>query len=158
MIRRIEGALCVNPAQRFALGFSYGGGMSYALACARATVFRAVAVFAGAQISGCSGGTQPIAYMGIHGNNDTVLNISMGRSLRDTFVRNNGCTPQNPAEPGRGSLTHITTTYSGCRAGYPVVWAAFDGGHIPGPVDGTTAESGVRTWTKGEVWRFFSQF
>ncbi|MFY1594861.1 RICIN domain-containing protein [Micromonospora sp. WMMD737] len=158
MIRRIENDLCVNPRQRFALGFSWGGGMSYALACARATVLRAVAVISGAQISGCSGGTQPIAYFGLHGISDNVLNISQGRSLRDTFVRNNGCTAQNPPEPGPGSRTHITTTYSGCRAGYPVQWAAFDNGHMPGPVDGTYAESGVTTWTKGEIWRFFAQF
>ena len=158
MIRRIEADLCVNTARRFALGFSFGGGMSFALACARANVFRAVAVFAGAQISGCSGGTQPIAYFGIHGISDNVLNISQGRSLRDRFVSNNGCTPQSPREPTPGSLTHVTTVYSGCRAGYPVQWAAFDGGHMPGPVDGCACESGITTWTKGEVWRFFAQF
>ncbi|CAL9463897.1 hypothetical protein SUDANB171_02682 [Streptomyces sp. enrichment culture] len=44
------------------------------------------------------------------------------------------------------------------RAGYPAQWAAFDGGHIPGPVDGSPDESGVATWTKGEIWRFFAQF
>ncbi|MET7710554.1 RICIN domain-containing protein [Micromonospora sp. NPDC005413] len=158
MISRIESDLCVNPRQRFALGFSWGGGMSYAIACARANVFRAVAVISGGQISGCSGGTQPIAYFGLHGISDNVLNISQGRSLRDTFVRNNGCTAQSPPEPGAGSRAHITTTYSGCRAGYPVQWAAYDNGHMPGPVDGTYAESGITTWTKGEIWRFFAQF
>ncbi|MEO3862626.1 lectin [Acrocarpospora sp. B8E8] len=158
MMRMIEADLCVDTTQRFATGFSYGGGMSFALACSRATVFRAVAVFSGAQLSGCSGGTQPIAYMGLHGIGDSVLNISQGRALRDRFVSNNGCTPQNPPEPSAGSRTHIITSYSGCRAGYPVVWAAFDNGHMPGPVDGTTAESGITTWTKGEVWKFFSQF
>ncbi|MEU8804222.1 RICIN domain-containing protein [Spirillospora sp. NPDC048819] len=158
MIRRIESGLCVNTTQRFATGFSWGGGMSYALACARANAFRAVAVISGAQISGCSGGAQPIAYFGIHGISDSVLNIAQGRSLRDKFVANNGCTPQSPREPAPGSLTHITTSYSGCRAGYPVQWAAFDGGHMPGPVDGSPNESGVATWTKGEIWRFFAQF
>ncbi|MEV7971416.1 hypothetical protein AB0O34_36295, partial [Sphaerisporangium sp. NPDC088356] len=158
MIRLIEADLCVDTSQLFATGFSYGGGMSYSLACSRATVFRAVAVFSGAQLSGCSGGTQPIAYMGLHGIGDTVLNISQGRSLRDRFVQNNGCTPQTPREPGSGSKTHIVTAYSGCRAGYPVVWAAFDNGHTPGPVDGTYTDNGITTWTKGEVWKFFSQF
>ncbi|MFG1839637.1 RICIN domain-containing protein [Micromonospora sp. NPDC049175] len=158
MISRIESSLCVNPRQRFALGFSWGGGMSYAVACARANVFRAVAVISGGQISGCSGGTQPIAYFGLHGISDNVLSISGGRALRDTFVRNNGCTAQSPREPAAGSRTHVTTTYSGCRAGYPVQWAAYDNGHMPGPVDGTYAESGITTWTKGEIWRFFAQF
>jgi poly(3-hydroxybutyrate) depolymerase len=157
MLRQIESDLCVDTTQRFSLGFSYGGGMSYALACARADVFRAVAVYSGGQLSGCSGGTQPVAYMGIHGVSDPVLNISAGRSLRDTFVRANGCTPQNAPEPAAGSKTHITTTYSGCRAGYPVVWAAFDGGHGPGPVDGG-GDSGARSWTKAEVWKFLTQF
>ncbi len=157
MVRLIENDLCVDTTQLFSVGFSYGGAMSYALACARANVFRAVvAIAAPGAISGCSGGTQPIAYMGIHGVSD---NIGAGRGLRDTFVRNNGCTPQNAPEPAAGSKTHYLTVYSGCRTGYPVVWAPFDGGHQQGPVDGCTGcESGARSWTKTEIWKFFSQF
>lgn len=156
--RQVENDLCVDTSQRFALGWSYGGAMSYAVACARPTIVRAVTVISGANLSGCNGGTQPVAYFGIHGTYDSVLNISMGRSLRDTFVRNNGCTAQSPREPSRGSLTHITTTYSGCREGYPVQWAAFDGDHTPSPVDGSSSPNDSRTWTSGEIWRFFSQF
>ena len=33
MLRRLETDLCVDTTQRFALGFSYGAAMSYALAC-----------------------------------------------------------------------------------------------------------------------------
>ncbi len=158
MVSQIEAGLCVDTTQLFAGGFSYGGAMSYALACSRATVFRAVAVYSGATLSGCNGGGQPIAYMGLHGLRDNVLPIQSGRDLRDTFVRTNGCTRQNPPEPANGSLTHIITTYSGCKAGYPVVWAAFDGaGHDPGPIDGSTGD-GWRTWTSGAVWQFFTQF
>ncbi|MER5373332.1 cellulose binding domain-containing protein [Streptomyces sp. NPDC002553] len=157
IMRRIESDLCVDTTQRFALGFSYGAAMSYALACSRATVFRAVAVQSGGQLSGCSGGTQPIAYLGVHGLRDNVLGISGGRALRDRFVRNNGCTPQNPPEPAQGSLTHRVTAYSGCSAGHPVAWAAFDEGHIAAPQDGAPGDSG-RTWVPGEVWKFFTQF
>ncbi len=158
MVNQIESGLCVDTTQLFSAGFSYGGAMSYALACSRATVFRAVAVYSGANLSGCNGGNQPIAYMGLHGLRDNVLPIQSGRDLRDTFVRTNGCTPQNPPEPANGSLTHIITTYSGCRSGYPVVWAAFDGaGHDPGPIDGSTGD-GWRTWTSAAVWQFFTQF
>ncbi|MFC4530381.1 lectin [Sphaerisporangium dianthi] len=160
MIKRIEADLCVETSQRFAMGFSYGGGMSYSLACNRATVFRAVAVYSGGQLSGCSGGTEPVAYIGLHGLRDPVLNISTGRSLRDRFVRNNGCTAQNPPEPAQGSLTHIVTYYSGCRAGYPVAWAAFDAGHTPNPSDGKSGdfEPGENSWTRPVVWSFFTQF
>ncbi|WP_426513234.1 lectin [Dactylosporangium sp. McL0621] len=158
MLRQLESGLCIDTTLVFSSGFSYGGAMSYALACARPTVFRAVAVYSGANLSGCAGGTQPVAYIGMHGLRDNVLNIASGRSLRDTFVRNNGCTPQNPPEPASGSLTHVVTAYSGCRAGYPVVWAAFDGaGHDPGPIDGCTCD-GWMTWTKDLVWSFFTQF
>jgi poly(3-hydroxybutyrate) depolymerase len=157
MLRRLEGDLCVDTTQRFALGFSFGGAMSFALACARPNVFRAVAVYAGAQLSGCSGGTQPVAYFAAHGIRDSVLNISLGRSLRDRFVRNNGCTAQNPPEPAPGSLTHRTTAYSGCSAGHPVVWAAFDEDHNPAPRDGAGGVSGS-SWLPGETWSFFTQF
>lgn len=158
LIRLVEADLCVDTSQVFAMGWSYGGAMSYALACARPSVFRAVVVYSGANLSGCSGGTQPVAYFGIHGTHDSVLNVSSGRTLRDTFVRNNGCTAQSPREPAQGSLTHITTAYAGCRAGYPVQWAAFDGDHAPHPVDGTTATSGTRTWTSAAVNAFLAQF
>jgi poly(3-hydroxybutyrate) depolymerase len=158
LLNQLQSGLCVDTTQIFAAGFSYGGAMSYSIACSRANVFRAVAVYSGATLSGCSGGTQPIAYMGIHGISDTVLNISQGRALRDRFVSNNGCTAQNPPEPGQGSRTHIVTAYSGCRTGYPVVWAAFDGGHTPGPIDGCNGCQGWQTWTSGEVWKFFTQF
>ncbi|MEU1188031.1 cellulose binding domain-containing protein [Streptomyces sp. NPDC005859] len=158
LLRRIETDLCVDTTQRFALGFSYGAAMSYALACSRATVFRAVAVQSGGQLSGCSGGTQPIAYLGVHGLRDNVLGISGGRALRDRFVRNNGCAAQNPPEPAQGSLTHRVTAYSGCSGGHPVVWAAFDEGHIAAPQDGAAGDSGARTWLPAEVWKFFTQF
>ncbi|MFM9448736.1 ricin-type beta-trefoil lectin domain protein [Streptomyces acidiscabies] len=158
MVSQIESGLCVDFSQLFSAGFSYGGAMSYALACSRATVFRAVAVYSGANLSGCNGGNQPIAYMGLHGLRDNVLPIQSGRDLRDTFVRANGCTQQNPPEPANGSLTHTITTYSGCRSGYPVTWAAFDGaGHDPAPIDGSTS-GGWRTWTSAAVWQFFTQF
>jgi poly(3-hydroxybutyrate) depolymerase len=154
----VQSNLCVDTSQIFAMGWSYGGSMSYALACARPNVFRGVVVYSGANLSGCSPGTQPVAYFGIHGTHDSVLNISNGRSLRDTFVRNNGCTSQNPPEPGLNTYRHIVTKYSGCRAGYPVQWAAFDGDHVPDPVDGSPQQNGARTWTSAEAWAFISQF
>lgn len=156
LLRRIEGDLCVDTTRRFALGFSYGGAMSYSLACSRPNVFRAVAAYGPpGQISGCAGGTGAVAYFGAHGVSD---NIAGGRAMRDRFVRNNGCTAQNPPEPSQGSLRHISTTYAGCTAGRPVVWAAFDGGHIAAPQDGAPGDSGSRTWLPGETWRFFTQF
>jgi poly(3-hydroxybutyrate) depolymerase len=157
MVELIQNDLCVNTKQVFALGFSYGGGMSYSLACNRANVFRAVAVYSGGVLSGCAGGTQPVAYLGIHGLSDNVLGIGGGRDMRNRFVENNGCTSQNPPEPSGGSGDYTCTTYTGCTAGYPVRWCAFDGGHTPGHVEGG-GDDGARTWTKTEAWNFFKQF
>ncbi|CAI6342434.1 unnamed protein product [Periconia digitata] len=157
MRNAIEADLCVDTTQRFATGFSYGGSMSFSIACSRAKDFRAVAVISGGQLSGCDGGNDPIAYLGIHGINDGTLNIAQGRTLRDRFVRNNGCAQTNPREPGSGSGQHVKTAYTGCKAGYPVTWLAFDGGHAPAPVDGG-GDSGARSYVPDEIWGFFNQF
>ncbi|KAL2864064.1 alpha/beta hydrolase family esterase [Aspergillus lucknowensis] len=154
----IDAGLCVDQGQRFAMGFSYGASMSYAIACARANDFRAVTVIAGGELSGCDGGTDPIAYFGIHGINDGTLPIDGGRALRDRFVTNNGCDSMDGAEePTPGSRTHITTDATGCMAGYPVKWAAHDGGHIQGAADAPyPEEDGVNTWVPEAVWEFYT--
>jgi poly(3-hydroxybutyrate) depolymerase len=151
VLRTVESALCIDTTQRFATGFSYGGGMSNALACARADVFRAVAVLNGAQLSGCAGGTQPVAYLGSHGVVDSVLNISQGRALRDRFLQNNGCQAQQAPEPAAGSGMHIKTTYT-CRDGFPVVWIANDSDHQWDARDRGQSQSHV----PGEIWQFFT--
>jgi poly(3-hydroxybutyrate) depolymerase len=129
--------------------------MSYSIACSRAKDFRGVAVISGGQLSGCSGGNDPIAYLGIHGLSDGTLNIAGGRTMRDKFVNNNGCTKMNPPEPAQGSKTHTKTLYTGCKPGYPVEWIAFDGGHAPAPVDGA-GDNGAKSYVPGEIWSFFT--
>lgn len=154
ILERILSGFCIDESRIFATGFSYGAGMSNALSCARADVFRGVALYAGAQLSGCEGGTQPIAYFGAHGISDSVLNITQGRSIRDRIARNNGCSATNAPEPARGSGTHTCTSFQGCRDGYPVRWCAFDGDHNPTEKD----RGQSRSWVPGEAWEFISQF
>jgi poly(3-hydroxybutyrate) depolymerase len=154
ILNQINGDLCIDTTRIFATGFSYGAGMSYAIACARANVFRGVVLYAGAQLSGCSGGTTPIAYMHVHGVRDGVLSISQGRPLRDRYVMVNGCTSQNPPEPAANSGTHICTSYQGCSAGHPLRWCAHGGDHNPTEKDSGQSQS----WVPGEAWQFISQF
>ena len=47
MIDEIDADLCVDTRLRFATGFSFGGVLSYSLACLRAEKFRAVSVQSG---------------------------------------------------------------------------------------------------------------
>lgn len=154
ILNQVQSNLCIDKSRIFATGFSYGAGMSNAIACARANVFRGVALYSGAQLSGCDGGTAPIPFFAAHGLDDNVLSISQGRSLRDRAVRNNKCTAQNPLEPARGSGRHTCTSYQGCTAGYPVRWCAFDGGHWPSQHDAGQPES----WIPVEAWNFIKQF
>lgn len=162
MIKVIEADLCVDTQRLFAMGFSYGGGMTKALGCQRPKVFRALAVYAGADFlsGGCdASSTAPIAYIGLHSVSDGTNAYSSGEAIRDRFVRNNGCTPATTARPVNNN--HVCTIYQGCKTGYPTEWCAFDGGgHSPAPVDGTSSGSGGgdKTWTKAEVWKFFTQF
>lgn len=156
MVSQITSDLCVDESRIFSMGFSYGGGMTYGLACDRSHHFRAVAAYGAAVLSGCQDGSDPVAYLGIHGISDGTCNIAGGRTMRDRFVNNNGCTPQSPPEPNGGSNTYTCTSYEGC-GDHPVRWCAFDGGHTPGHVDGG-GDNGATTWTKAEAWDFFSQF
>lgn len=156
VISTVESDLCVDQDLRFSTGFSYGGAMSYSLACSLGKEIRAVAALSGnPQISGCAAGSEPVAYYGQHGTNDQVLPISGGRQMRDRFVKNNGCaTTQEAAVPASGSNKHVKTVWNGCQADKPVVFVVFDGPHTPTPKNAGEAD----TWTPAETWEFFKQF
>jgi poly(3-hydroxybutyrate) depolymerase len=155
ILDEVQADLCIDTTRIFATGFSFGAAMSHALACSRADVFRGVALYAGAQLSGCDGGTTPIAYFHAHGVADSVLSFSqLGVPLRDRYVALNGCTPQNPPEPAALGGTHICVSYEGCSEGHPVRWCAHGGDHNPTEKDQGQTES----WVPGEAWAFISQF
>jgi poly(3-hydroxybutyrate) depolymerase len=144
MLAYFNANLCIDQQRIFSTGFSYGGMMSIAVGCALGGVFRAVAPFSGAAYSGCEAGTNPVAFWGAHGTAngaDGVVPIANGRSARDEFLERNGC--------GTGTMSVSPSpcvTYQGCRAGYPVTWCEFNGGHT--------------TWAPESqaVWDFFAQF
>ncbi len=155
MLKALLDDLCVNTDLIFSTGFSYGGAISYAITCARPTVFRAVGIMSGGTMSGCEGGTAkaPMAYYEQHGTRDQVLNISMARGMRDAMVKNNGCNPVSP-EPTAPAGGHTKVDYKGCNPKYPLTWTVFDGDHTPSFKDtGATA-----SFSPNYVWEFFSQF
>ncbi|KAH9050828.1 hypothetical protein Ae201684P_017328 [Aphanomyces euteiches] len=86
---KIEANLCVDTTQRYTTGFSYGAVPWRCFVC-------------GAQLSGCDGGSKPVAFWSTHGIFDNVLPISMGRALRDHFLQVNGCQAKNAPEPTSG--------------------------------------------------------
>ena len=162
VIRVVESDLCIDANRRFSTGFSYGGGMSYALSCALGSELRAVATLSGnPQISGCAGnGTDPVAFYVQHGVSDAVLPISGARQMRDRYLKNNNCTGprgggQEVEEPRQNSGGgYVKTIYGGCAPDKPVWYVAFDGPHTPTP----RVQGANETWVPRETWEFFEQF
>jgi len=134
---------CIDQGRIFSTGFSFGGMMSNAIGCELADVFRAIAPMSGNLMgSGCQQTTDhPIAYLGIHGDDDTFVTTESGRAARDVFVARNHC--QSATEPSEPS---VCVAYTGCDDGYPVSWCEWSGAHSPWP---DAAEP---------IWTFFEQF
>ncbi len=174
MVKLIEDNYCIDTSHVFTNGFSYGGGMSFEIACARAKTFRGAAIYEGAQLSGCDGGNDPIALWQMVGLTDSTCPIGLATPIRDRFVKNNGCTPQNPPQPPQPGPYlspggHVCTDYSGCSTGHPLRWCVHQSGHGNAIVDGTgdlynscasppkTCSSTCPcTWVPEDVWKFFS--
>jgi hypothetical protein len=174
MVKLIEDSYCVDTTHLFAQGFAYGGGMTYAIACARAKVFRGVAIYEGAVFSGCDNGNDPIAYWQMVGLTDTTCTIDMARPMRDQFAKNNGCTIAEPPQPPQpppylNPGGHVCTDYTGCSSGHPLRWCVHQSGLANAVVDGTqdpynscaTAPSTCSTtcpcsWVPDDVWKWMT--
>jgi poly(3-hydroxybutyrate) depolymerase len=141
ILERFESDLCIDLDRVFSVGFSYGGMMSFAIACEMGDVFRAIAPISGALYSGCGNGTEPIAMWGAHGMSDDVVPINDGRTGLQAVLDRNNCGGQTTAVSPDPCVS-----YEGCDEGYPVTWCEFNGGHSP---------SG---WMTEPIWDFFSQF
>jgi poly(3-hydroxybutyrate) depolymerase len=104
-------------------------------------------------VAGCENGDRPVALMGFHGDDDTVVAIDGGRAGRDKFVERNGCTSMTTPVTGgwcdgvqASNEPCMCVSYEGCMDGYPVIWCEFNGPHTPAPNSGAT------------IWNFFAQF
>jgi poly(3-hydroxybutyrate) depolymerase len=159
ILAELEGDLCIDKTRIFATGFSFGGAMSIALACTRADVFRGVAFFSGADLTGsCTGTlTKPIAYYASQASGDSsgTPMPSSGRVKQAEFAAVNGCMAEPSATtfPAPGQ-PHTCTVYKGCSAGHPTVYCVFDGPHGWEPKDPGQSMS----WNAPEAWKFITQF
>ena len=154
LLERLRSQLCIDESRIFSTGFSFGGMFSFAAGCSPTSMMRAVAPMAGnTSVAGCQSGTRPVAMMGFHGTEDTVVAIDGGRKGRDAFVKRNKCTEQTmPTTPtwcdvaGQSYQPCTCVSYQGCMDGYPVVWCEYKGPHMQAPNSGAS------------LWSFFSQF
>jgi poly(3-hydroxybutyrate) depolymerase len=160
ILAQLEGDLCIDKSRIFATGFSFGGAMSLALACTRADVFRGVAFFSGADLTGSCPSTplaKPIAYYASQASGDASGDPipSSGRIKQAQFAAVNGCTaePNATVFPAAGKA-HTCTVYKNCKAGYPTVYCVFNGPHGWEPNDPGQSTS----WNPPEAWKFITQF
>jgi poly(3-hydroxybutyrate) depolymerase len=161
ILAQLEGDLCIDKTRIFATGFSFGAGMSMALACTRADVFRAVAFFSGADLTGSCPTTltKPIAYYASQasqdGNGMSPTNPMTGEMKQAQFAAVNGCTAEPAATtfPAAGKA-HTCTIYKNCSAGHPTVYCTFNGPHGWEPKDPGQSTS----WDAPEAWKFITQF
>ena len=162
LITQLETQLCIDKSRIFAEGFSMGGSMSYAMACAMGgDTIRGVAVHSGGPMSGCVAHTKPVAYFMTHGTKDSVCTYpGYGVPQLQDFAKVDGCKTPDPtlsatafeaALPNPPGSASACVDFTGCQAGYPVRSCLFVGDHTPSP-DGTNG------WVPKESWKFISQF
>jgi poly(3-hydroxybutyrate) depolymerase len=143
MLADLRSNYCVDNDRIFSTGFSYGGMMSFAVACDLSHEFRAIAPMAGSLYSAfnCPGTGPAIAMWGAHGTSDTVVPIEDGRAGLDKVLQQNNCgTETIPVDPSP------CVEYQGCDAGYPVIWCEWDGPH------------GIPSFGADAIAEFFLQF
>lgn len=161
IVAQLEGDFCVDKTRLFATGFSFGGGMAMALACTRADVFRAVAFFSGADLTGSCPTTltKPIAYYASQASEDSggkpATSPMTGEVKQAQFAALNGCMaePASTTFPTSGQ-PHKCTVYKGCSEGHPTEYCVFNGPHGWEPKDPGQSTS----WDAPEAWKFIQQF
>jgi len=161
LLAKLEDEFCIDKSRVFCEGFSMGGSMSYAMACAMPEAIRAVAVHSGGPMSGCVTHSKPVPYFMTHGTKDSVCTYpGYGVPQLQDFAKLDGCTKPDPAAsatafeaalPKPTSTASACVQFEGCKAGYPVRSCLFVGDHTPSP-DGTSG------WVPKETWSFISQF
>ena len=148
LLDELTSKLCIDESRIFAEGFSMGGSMSYAVACAMGDVVRGVIAHSGGPMSGCVQHDTPVAYFMTHGTQDSVCTYpEYGVPQIDDFANVNGCMPTDMPTPS-GSMP-ACVDFSGCMPGYPARACIFVGDHTPSPAGG---------WVPTETWEFISQF
>jgi poly(3-hydroxybutyrate) depolymerase len=163
MLAAISSDLCIDTSRVFTTGFSFGAGMSLALACTRPDKFRAAVVYEPGFISGVNGAqcTTPIALFESHGVDDQIINYQTGLAVINTFSALNGCTAMTPPNPPQDG--HTCVSYEGCSV--PTRFCNFGSGqgnphnvslrgHYPSAKDPGQTTS----WIPAEAWAFITQF
>jgi hypothetical protein len=164
MINKFENELCIDMSRIFAEGFSMGGSMSYALACALPDTMRAIGMLAGGAMSQCDGTHRgPVPIFIVHGTSDARCGWpgSGYPQIKDLAARD-GCDPMDiPAlvtqNPPADQMRPVCFEYKNCNPGFPCRACIHKGDHTGSP--GTLGSWGKNnTWTDDSSWSYFKRF
>jgi polyhydroxybutyrate depolymerase len=141
IIEDVNAKACVDRKRIFATGFSHGGFMSFSLACRLGDIFAAVAPNSGAGSAarGCVARAVPV--YAFHGDADSVVSYSSGKSAVDSWVAHDKCT---------GSPTSFMVGNANCQD-----WSMCAEGS---EVKFCTIPGGSHTYTRAAtaaIWDFF---
>jgi polyhydroxybutyrate depolymerase len=144
IFKEIDKHLNIDHKRVYATGHSFGGSLSFLLACTAADLFTAVAPNAWTTIGTCTP-ARPIAVLASHGDADRIAPPGDLGATMNTFASADGCSAmETPATvPVSGGDT-TCVTHAGCTGGVEVTYCTIKGGgHVwfGDPTCGTGAAS-----------------
>jgi polyhydroxybutyrate depolymerase len=143
MLAATQDTLCIDAERVFSTGHSFGGYMSNALGCFRASVLRAIGEVAGGPPFGTCEEGEHVAAMLIHGSLDEIVPLEQGETARDEVAMRNGC-----ADTGMPRDPEPCVARDDCMPGYDVWWCQHD---IPDLMGHTWPG-----WAGSGIWEFFA--
>ena len=138
LVEHLSTRYAIDPNRVYATGHSNGAIMSYRLACERADVFAAAAVYAGSLGVRTCNPSEPVSFMHVHGTADENLPITGGVGRRSiagiafppphdgilTMAHADGC-PAAPTTATDGAIT--TESWTPCAQGTAVEFVTIEG-------------------------------
>lgn len=159
LLAKLKNDLCIDESRVFSTGFSYGSMFSNGLSWNHQKVLRGVAVYETAAVNiwlpkntGLG-----IAWMGVLGLDDGLCTPQMGRSARDTILKNNsegGKAVNEKAEEAQRNAPHKCYDYKSVKQEFPVRWCTQSGGHIWDHKD----PGQYTSWVPSTTWDFITKF
>jgi poly(3-hydroxybutyrate) depolymerase len=168
MLKLFKEKLCVDTSRIFCCGFSYGAMISYSLSLGFPDQLRAVATYAPANwnIWLPANPKKPIAYFQTTGTTDNLCTWVNNDSRKEggkycvlQHIEDNGCPAPSTIPLATEAGKHVSTEFSGCKPGYPVVFGSFvvpknAMGHAMSDKD----QGSSANWIAKETWDFFMRF
>src|SRR5262249_49852150 len=144
--KELETHLNIDHKRVYATGHSFGGSLSFVLACNAADLFTAVAPNAWVMIPEPCAPAKPIAVLASHGTADAIAPPGDLGATMTTLATADGCSEmETPATIPVSDGDTTCVTHAGCKDGVEVTACTIkDGGHVwfGDPTCGTGVSNG----------------